>query len=53
VMLTAIQDAFGPTPLKYFQVTCNDEEEAQAMHNLHKSRAEFHARQPAEPVSEG
>lgn len=53
VMLTAIQDAFGPTPLKYFQVTCDSEEEAQAMHELHKSRVEFHSRQPEQPVSEG
>ncbi len=54
VMLQAVQDAFaGAIPLRYFQATCDDEEEAVAMHALHKSRAEFHSRQPAEPVSEG
>ncbi len=54
VMLQAVQDAFaGAIPLRYFQATCDDQEEAVAMHNLHKSRVEFHSRQPAEPVSEG
>lgn len=54
VMLTAIQDAFaGAIPLKYFQVICDDQEEATAMHNLHESRVEFLSRQPAQPVSEG
>ncbi len=53
-MLTAIQDAFaGAIPLKYFQVICDDQEEATAMHNLHESRVEFLSRQPAQPVSEG
>ena len=54
VMLQAVQDAFaGPMPLRYFQATCDDEEEAVAMHALHESRFEFQSRQGTGPVSEG
>lgn len=46
-MLEAIQDAFQDTiPLTYFQALCDDPEEAEALHNLHKDRVRFAQNRP-------